>query len=102
MMDLEEPLKESLSRTKTSAIVTALQAYQFCKNAMSTAEFLFVPKDDLTKVRTKLKIRYACGHTVPETCRYHVIIPKNVGILSFERIGEGKEISGQHSYFQAK
>ena len=44
VMDLVEPLKESLtteslSRTKTSPIVIALQAYQFCKNTMPTLEF---------------------------------------------------------------
>ena len=48
---------ESLSRTKTSAIVTALQAYEFCKSTMPTVKFFFVPKGDLTKVRTKLKTR---------------------------------------------
>ena len=93
---------ESLSRTKTSPIVTALQAYEFCKNTMPTVEFFFVSKDDLTKVRTKLKTRYACGHTVPGTHSYHVLMPKNVRIFSFKRIGEDEEISGQHSFFQAK
>ena len=34
---------ESLSRTKTSAIVTALQAYEFCKNTMPTENsFLYL------------------------------------------------------------
>ena len=74
---------ESLSRTKTSAIITALQAYEFCKNTHAHVKFFFVPKDDLTKVCTKLKTRYARGHTVPGTRSYHVFIPKNVGTLSF-------------------
>ena len=69
---------------------------------MTTVEFFFVPKDDLTKFRTELKNRHACGHTVPGTRSYHVFILKNVGILCFKRIGENKEIGGQHSYFQAK
>ena len=30
---------------------------------------------------------------MPETCSYHVFIPKNVGIVSF-KIGEDEEISG--------
>ena len=71
---------ESLSRTKTSPIVTALQAYELCKYTMPTIVFFFVPKDDMTKVRTKLKTRYACGHTVPGTRSYHVFNPKNVGV----------------------
>ena len=69
---------------------------------MPTVEFFFVPKVDLTKVCTKVKTRYARGHTVPGTHSYHVFIPKNVGILSLKRIGEDEEISGQHSFFQAK
>ena len=69
---------------------------------MTTVEFFFVPTDDLTKVCTKLKTRYASGHTVPGTCSYHVFIPKNAGILSFKRIGKDDEISGQHSFFQPK
>ena len=93
---------ESLSRTKTSPIVTALQAYECCKNTMPIVEFFFVPKDDLTEVCTKLKTRYAYGHTVPGTRSYLVFIPKNVGILSFKKIGENEETSGQHSFFQAK
>ena len=95
-------ITESLSRTKISFIVIALQAYEFCKNTLPTVEFFFVPKDDLIKVRTKLKTRYSCGHTVPGTCSYHVFTPKNIGILSFKRIGEDEEISRQHSFFQAK
>ena len=43
-----------------------------------------------------------CGHTVPGTRSYHAFIPKNLGIFSFKRIGEDEEISGQHSFFQAK
>ena len=38
---------------------------------------------------------------MPGTRSYHVIIPKNVGIRSFKRIGEDEEISGQHIFFQA-
>ena len=56
---------------------------------MPTVECFFVPKDDLTKVRTKLKTRFAHGHTVPGLFLFrNVFIPKNVGILSFKRIGE--------------
>ena len=80
---------ESLSRTKTNPIFTALQAYEFCKNTMNTVELFYIPKDDLTQVRTKLKTRYELGHTVQR------------GIISFKRIGEDKEISGQHSFFQS-
>ena len=69
---------------------------------MPTVEFFFVPKNDLTKVRTKLKIRCACKHTVPGTRSYHYFISKNVGILSFKRISEDEKISGQHSFFQPK
>ena len=69
---------------------------------MPTVEFFFVSKDDLIKVCTKLKTRYARGHTVPGTCSYPVYIPKNVGILSFKRTGEDEEIGGQHIFFQAK
>ena len=36
------------------------------------------------------------------TLSYHVFIPKNVRILSFKRIGEDEEISGQRRFFQAK
>ena len=69
---------------------------------MPTVDIFFVPKDDLTKVCTKLKTRHARGHTVPGIRSYHVFIPKNVRILSFKRIGEDEKISGQHSFFQAK
>ena len=69
---------------------------------MSTVEFIFVPKNDLTKDCTKLKTRYARGHTVPGTRSYHIFIPKNNGILSFRKNGKDEEISGQHSFFQAK
>ena len=93
---------ESLSRTKTNPIFTALQAYEFCKNTMNTVELFYIPKDDLTQVRTKLKTRYELGHTVPGTHSYHVFIPQNIGIISFKRIGEDKEISGQHSFFQSQ
>ena len=65
---------------------------------MPSVEFFCVPKDDLTKVCTKLKTRYARGHTVPGTRSYHVFILKNVGILSFKRICEDEEISGQQSF----
>ena len=92
---------ESLSRTKTNPIFTALQAYEFCKDTMTTVELFYISKDDLTQVCTKLKTRYELGHTVPGTCRYHVFIPQNIGIISFKRIGEDKEISGQHSFFQS-
>ena len=82
MMDIVELLKKlttkSLSRTRTSPIVTALQAYKICKNTTPTLEFFFVPKDDLTKVCTKLITKYACGHTVPGTRSYPVFIPKNI------------------------
>ena len=97
-----KPTTGSLSKTKTSPIVSALQAYEFCKNTMPTVEFFFVPKDDLTKVCTKLKARYARKHIVAGTHSYHVFIPKNVGILSFEGISEDEEISGQYSFFQSK
>ena len=56
-------------------------------------------KDDLTQVRTKLKTRYELGHTVPGTHSYHVFIPQNIRIISFKRIGQDKEISGQYSFF---
>ena len=69
---------------------------------MPTVGFFFVPTDDLTKIRTKLKTRYARGHAVPGTRSYHVFVPKNIGILSFKRISEDEEISGQHSFLQAK
>ena len=69
---------------------------------MLTVEFFFVPKDDLTKVCTKLKTRYAHGHTVSGTNSYHVFLPKNVGILSFKRIGEDEEIKWTTQFFQAK
>jgi len=69
---------------------------------MPTVEFIFIPKDDLVQVRSKLKSRYALGHTVPGTRSYHVYIPKNVGVISFKRIGEDKEISGEHSFFQTE
>ena len=49
---------ESLSRRKTTPIFTALQAHEFCKNTMNTVKLFFIPKDDLTQVHTKLKIRY--------------------------------------------
>ena len=55
---------------------------------MSTVEFIFVPKNDLTKDCTKLKTRYARGHTVPGTRSYHISIPKNNGILSFRKNGK--------------
>ena len=61
---------------------------------MPSVEFFFVPKDYLIKVCTKFKTRYARGHTVPGTRSYHVFIPKNVGMLSFKRIGKDKEMSG--------
>ena len=93
---------ESLSKTKTSPIITAIQAHEFCKNTMPAVGFFFAPKDDLTKVCTKFKTRYAHGHTVPGTRRYDVIIPKNVGIRSFKRINEDEEMSGQHNFLQAK
>ena len=89
---------ESLSRTKTNPIFTALQAYEFFKNTMNTVELFYIPKDDLTQVHTKLKTRYELGHTVPRTHSY-VFIPQNIRIISFKRIGEDKEISGQHSFF---
>ena len=69
---------------------------------MPTVEFFFVPINDLTKVCTKLKTRYARGHTVSGTRSYRVFISKNVGILSFKRIDEDEGISGQRSFFQAK
>ena len=65
------------------------------KTPMPTVEFFFVPKDDLTKVHTKLKIRYAHGHTVPGTRSYHIFMFKNVGVLSFKRFGKDEEMSGQ-------
>ena len=67
---------------------------------MPTVELFFVPMDDLTKIHTKLKTIYACGHTVSGTRSYHVFISKNVGILSFKRIGENEEISRQSSFFK--
>ena len=39
---------------------------------------------------------------MPGTRSYHVFIPKNVGILTFKRIGEDEEINGRNSFFQAK
>ena len=69
--------------------------YEYCR-------IIYIPKDDLTQVRTKLKTRYELGHTVPGTRSYHVFIPQNIGIISFKRIGEDKEISGQHSFFQSQ
>ena len=39
---------------------------------------------------------------MPGTCSYHVFIPQNIEIISFKRIGENKEISGQHSFFQSQ
>ena len=56
---------ESLSKTKTAPIITALQAYQYCKTNMFTVKLFFLPKNNLAKVCLKLKTRYATGHTVP-------------------------------------
>ena len=67
---------------------------------MNTVELFFISKDDLTQVYTKLKTRYEFGHSVPGTCSYHVFIPQNIAMIYFKRIGEDKEISGQHSFFQ--
>ena len=39
---------------------------------------------------------------MPGTRSYHVFIPQNIGIISFKRIGEDKEISKQHSFFQSQ
>ena len=87
-----------MSRTKPAPILTALQAYEYCKINMPTAKLFFLPKDDLVRVRLKLKARYAIGHTVPGTRSYHVFIPKDVGIICFKRTEE--EISGQHKAAQ--
>ena len=69
---------------------------------MNTVELFYIPKDNLTQVCTKLKTRYELGHTVPETSSYHVFIPQNIRIISFKRIGQDKEISGQYRFFQSQ
>ena len=72
------------------------------KTNMPTVKLFFLPKDELVKVCSKLKTRYAIRHTEPGTLSYHVFIPKDVGIICFIRIGEDEEISGQHNFFKIK
>ena len=104
-MGLVEPLKES-KLLKSCQEQKPVPSLLHCKhanfaNTMPTIELFLMPKDDLIQVHTKLKIRYALGHTVPKARSYHVFISKNVGILSFKTIGEDEEIRRQCSFFPA-
>ena len=91
---------ESLCRTIENPIITAIQAFEYCKRAMPSIEFFFIEKEHLHPIRTKLQNRYAGASTLPGTRSYHVFIPNEVGIISYKRTAEDQVLSGTHNFLK--
>ena len=78
------------TKTVTWQILNVRQMFDFCTNKIKGIQFHILEKDDLSKIRTFLKPRFAQGRTLPGTRSFHHFIPVDTNTISYKRIsGEG-------------
>ena len=90
----------SLTQPYQNQILTAKDAYIFCKSAMPSILFHFLAKENLSEIRQTLNKRYAQGHTIPGTRSYHVFSPECIGSINFKTTAEDERYTGCHKFFE--
>ena len=89
----------SLAQPFQNQILTARDAYCFCKSSMPSINFYFLSKENLIEVRNGLEDRYAQGHSIPGTISYHIFSPENVGSIKFKITAEDQWYAGCYKFF---
>jgi len=92
---------ESLKRTTSDQIVTPHQAFDYCKNSMTSVISYFLSKDELLSTRNFLKSRYALGSTVPGTRSFHLFEPQDVGLIAYKTTAEDEQFCGTFCFFKS-
>ena len=92
----------SLAQPYQNQILTAKDAYCFCKLSMPSINFHFLPKENLVGVRNDLKERYAQGHTIPGTRSYHIFSLERVGSIRFKITAEDQHYAGCYKFFKSQ
>ena len=91
----------SLGRPQNNQILTAKDAFLYCRENITGITFFYAHAHEAQTVRNDLKSRFEKGSTVPGTRSFHWFSSQFVGSISYKRVLNDSSISGTHYFFES-
>lgn len=83
--------RASLQRTVQNQILTALDVFNYCKNAIPGIQFFYIPQEKFDEKMPFYTARFESVKTVPKTRDYHAFIPGDQpGVLKLKKISSSQ------------
>ena len=93
--------KASLGRPRNNQILTAKDAFLFCRENITGITFFYAHAHEVQTVRNDLKSSIEKGSTVPGTRSFHWFSSQSVGSISYKRVSNDSSLSEAHNFFEA-